>query len=141
MACEELLRALEAIDSALAEAVTSFDQVMAQPASYERGREVAAIVERIDSTRRCALDAIANHQCPDALEALKGIMDCHIRSITDEAWAEGRRVVDSYRDCPLCGKPSDDGDVHQDCADYEAMCADAIPAEDAAEAVEPRHGY
>ena len=94
MACKELVKALEAIDSALAEAVTSFDQVMAQPASYERGREVAAIVERIDSTRRCALDAIANHKC-DVLEALKGIMDCHIRSITDEAWAEGQRVVEA----------------------------------------------
>ncbi|KKK87989.1 hypothetical protein LCGC14_2747680, partial [marine sediment metagenome] len=33
MACKELVKALEAIDSALAEAVTSFDQVMAQPAS------------------------------------------------------------------------------------------------------------
>jgi len=95
MACKELVKALEAIDSALAEAVTSFDQVMAQPASYERGREVAAIVERIDSTRRCALDALANHRECDALEALRAIMDCDIRSIPVEVWAEGRRVVEA----------------------------------------------
>ena len=27
--------------------------------------------------------------------------------------------------CPLCGKPSGDGDVHKECADYEQALADA----------------
>lgn len=44
--------------------------------------------------------------------------------------AEMRAEVEA---CPLCGKPSDDGSVHQDCVDYEAVRADLIPAEKAAD--------
>ncbi len=70
--------------------------------------------------------------------------------------------------CSLCGKPSPEGDVHKECADYEQALADAqgesqenleaaeeiydrvveeqvhddvVPADDASEVIEPPHRY
>ena len=41
--------------------------------------------------------ALANHRECDALEALRAIMDCDIRSIPDEVWAKAREVVEEAK--------------------------------------------
>lgn len=96
---------------------------------------------------------MSNQSTIELAKALKGILDCHIRSITTEAWEYAQTVLDNACSCEP-RSPDDQCPIHgyeawkrqkaeaEDCprcgGDPDGVCHhqtdDFIPIDDAAEA-------
>ena len=87
--CRDLVEALEAAMRHCNELREAWERGVLREHDSLGGTRSNRNVEVIVQAR----DALANKEC-DALRALRDIMDCDIRSIPVEIWAEARRVVE-----------------------------------------------